>query len=108
LYVVPAGPGEAKDVGEALRCKLAGLQHRFPGVAVVDRRGEFQVAIPDRYRVGHEAHFAEVTQQFLGYLRNPSSIPAWERPNLLTKYHITTACMARAQAGSALKSSSGA
>lgn len=46
--------------------------------------------IPDRYRVGHEAHFGQVTEQFLEYLRNPRSIPAWEKANMLAKYFVTT------------------
>ena len=46
--------------------------------------------IPDRYRVGHEAHFAQVTNQFFQYLKSPQSMPAWEKPNMLVKYFIST------------------
>jgi hypothetical protein len=49
-----------------------------------------QVTIPDRYRIGHEAHFAQVTNQFLMYLHNPSSLPRWEKANMLAKYCVTT------------------
>jgi hypothetical protein len=55
-----------------------------------DRGDEWQLAIPDLYRVGHEAHFAQVTQQFLGYLQEPNSLPVWEKPNMLAKYLVTT------------------
>ena len=48
------------------------------------------VFVPDRYRVGHEAHFAQVTRSFLGYLKAPASLPKWERPNMLAKYYVTT------------------
>jgi hypothetical protein len=40
--------------------------------------------------VGHEAHFAQVTKQFLGYLKELNSLPAWEKPNMLAKYFVTT------------------
>ena len=45
------------------------------------------------FRVGHEAHFAQVTRNFLGYLRDRSTLPAWERPNMLAKYYVTTTGM---------------
>ena len=51
---------------------------------------EIHVAIPDTFRVGHEAHFAEVTREFLRMLRDRRALPAWERPNMLAKYFVTT------------------
>jgi hypothetical protein len=48
------------------------------------------VTIPDAFRVGHEAHFAHVTSSFLGYLEDRESLPAWERPNMLAKYYLST------------------
>ena len=49
-----------------------------------------RVTIPDQYRVGHEAHFAQVTKQFFEYLKRPETFPAWENPNMLAKYYVTT------------------
>jgi hypothetical protein len=46
--------------------------------------------VPDKYRDGHEAHFAEVARRFFTYLRNPESIPSWEAANMLAKYYTTT------------------
>src|SRR5690606_32323498 len=46
---------------------------------------DWVVTIPERYHVGHEAHFAQVTERFLRYLRD-GNIPHWEVPNMLTKY----------------------
>ena len=48
------------------------------------------LAIPDALRVGHEAHFAQVTASYLRYVRDPRTLPAWERPNMLAKYYVTT------------------
>ena len=68
---------------------LLGSRH-IPGVAVDERRGEIHIAIPDALRNGHEAHFAQVTRNFLRYLADRKSLPAWERPNMLAKYFVTT------------------
>jgi hypothetical protein len=48
------------------------------------------VTIPDLYRVGHEAHFAQVTNRFFEYLKQPETLPAWEKPNMLAKYYVST------------------
>ncbi len=40
------------------------------------------------YYVGHEAHFAQVMQNFLRYLRE-GRLPDWEVPNMLAKYYTT-------------------
>ena len=51
---------------------------------------DLRIVIPDKYRVGHEAHFAQVTGLFLGYLKDPKSVPAWEKANMRAKYEVTT------------------
>ena len=43
------------------------------------------ITIPDKYKEGHEAHFAQVTAQYLKSLAN-GKLPGWEVPNMLTKY----------------------
>lgn len=86
LYVVPGAPG----VKAALEHKVGELAKRFPGVGTEDQGGQVRVTIPDRYRVGHEAHFAQVTNQFFAYLNRPETFPAWENPNMLAKYWVST------------------
>lgn len=88
LYVVPGA--EKAAVAGALRRKIDALQAPFPGLTVSDGADRLRVDIPDRYRVGHEAHFGQVTEQFLEYLRNPKSLPAREKANMLAKYFVTT------------------
>jgi predicted dehydrogenase len=83
LYVVG-------DVGAALTPVVAALAKQYPGIAVEDRGGEFRIGIPDSYRVGHEAHFAQVANQFFEYLRHPETFPAWENPGMLAKYAVST------------------
>jgi hypothetical protein len=62
----------------------------YPGVAVEERGEEIHVVIPDAFRVGHEAHFAQVTAEFLRFVRDRRAVPPWERPNMLAKYYVTT------------------
>ena len=89
LYVIPA-EGMKSDVLTAVQARIKALEKDYPGLAVEDRGAEIHIAIPDAFRVGHEAHFADVTTNFLKYLRNRSALPSWERPNMLAKYFVTT------------------
>ena len=89
LYVVPASASKA-EVFAALKNRIAALQTTYPGLAVKESSTEARIVIPDRYRVSHEAHFAQVTNQFFGYLKSPGTLPAWEKPNMLVKYFIST------------------
>lgn len=79
---------------EQWRQRLAGV---YPGVGIEALGREFRVTFPDHYRVGHEAHFAQVTRDFLAYVRGKRPLPAWEKPNLLAKYFLTTTGVARGQ-----------
>jgi predicted dehydrogenase len=97
LYVVPNDPDDRGGVVAALGRKVRALQAFFPGVAVEDQGKQLWVSIPDHFRIGHEAHFASVTHQFLDYLKDPRSLPAWEKANMLAKYAVTTQGVALAR-----------
>ena len=90
LYVMPASASVKTEVFDALRKKVAALQTVYPGIAVQENGAEARLVIPERFRVGHEAHFAQVTNKFSGYLKTPRTLPAWEKPNMLVKYFIST------------------
>jgi len=45
---------------------------------------------------GHEAHFAQVAQEFLGCVEK-RSLPDWEVPAMIAKYHTTTRALAIAE-----------
>jgi predicted dehydrogenase len=100
LYVVPNRPEDRAAVAGALRRKVEALQAAYPGVAVEDEGERLHVVIPAALRVGHEAHFALLAARFLGYVRNPETLPAWERPNMLAKYYVTTRGVELARRGS--------
>jgi predicted dehydrogenase len=88
LYVAPLG--DPAPVWRALHAKVAELQGEWPGLSVVIDGAEARLDIPDKFRVGHEAHFAQVVNRFLEYLKSPQTLPAWERSNMLAKYYVST------------------
>jgi predicted dehydrogenase len=90
VYVVPNGPQNRAAVTQALEARLRLLQTDYAGTAYETSGDELHITIPDRHRIGHEAHFAQVLSQFLGYLAAPQSMPSWERPNMIAKYTVST------------------
>lgn len=65
---------------------VAGLQTKFPGVTAEAAGDGYKLVVPDKYKVGHEAHFAQVTEAYLRYLE-AGRLPRWEVPNMLVKHH---------------------
>lgn len=90
LYIVPAAEAWRAEVFAAVRRRIAQLQARWPGLAAVGIDDELRLEVPDRFRVGHEAHFAQVANRFFEYVREPRSMPAWERPGMIAKYLVST------------------
>jgi len=97
LYVVPANAGEKAAVLAAVSKRIAAVQSRFPKVAVSDLGSELRIDVPDALRITHEDHFAQVAKRFLQYVRDRRTLPAWERPNMIAKYTLTTQGMALAR-----------
>jgi predicted dehydrogenase len=90
LSVWPNDAADRRAILAALRHRVRELGHRFPGLSVVQRHGQFHVTIPDGLRTDHESHFARVLERFIQFVQNPAAVPAWEAPNMLAKYHVTT------------------
>jgi predicted dehydrogenase len=85
LYV-ERNPSVAPEAHEAALTKaIEHAQGKWPGVAVRREGDKFAIDVPAKYDVGHEAHFAQVTSDFLRYLRE-GKLPEWEVPNMLVKY----------------------
>jgi hypothetical protein len=68
-----------------LRAAIKKVSKTWPGIDIKREGDTFVVTVPDKYHNGHEAHFAQVTENFLKYLR-AGKLPEWEVPNMLTKY----------------------
>jgi predicted dehydrogenase len=90
VFVTAVNPTDHAELVRRLSAKCELIRGRLPGLAVLDLNTEMQVLIPEKLRTTHEEHFAMVMDEFVRYFHNPRAIPAWERPNTLGKYYITT------------------
>jgi len=95
LYVVPNDASRTAAILAAVERRLS-APRLWEKASAADRMraerlgDEIHIAIPDSLRVGHEDHFAEVTEHFLRYVRDRGALPSWERPNMAAKYYVTT------------------
>jgi hypothetical protein len=90
LYIVPADAKKKEEIAVAVNKRFQAIADKYPGLAIEDRGSELHVAIPDKFRTTHDEHFGEVARRFFGFLKDPKSLPAWEKPNMLAKYWVTT------------------
>ena len=95
LYIEPVNKDD-KAFETDLKGALSKVQAKYPGVDV-QRSGEiWTVIVPEKYHNGHEAHFGQVTEKYLEYLQD-KNMPAWEVPNMITKYYVTTEALEMAK-----------
>ena len=87
LYILPK---EKKGFEESLNEAISGaVAEQFSGTTIEKLNdGSFRVNIPDEFKIGHEAHFGQVTENFLKYL-GEGQLPNWEVPNMISKYYTT-------------------
>jgi predicted dehydrogenase len=90
LYIEPNINGAGYEAQLMDQLKL--VQAKYPGIGLKKEGNRWEVIIPDKYKDGHEAHFARVTGKFLGYLKN-GDMPKWEVPNMIAKYYTTTTAL---------------
>lgn len=85
LFIEPV-PGRSRDdLRVETEKALQSLRAKYPGLALREESGGWRVLVPARYEVGHEAHFAQVTRDYLRSWRM-GALPEWEAPNMITKY----------------------
>jgi predicted dehydrogenase len=69
----------------SLRAAVAEVAKAYPGIDAKAEGDHFVITVPEKYHNGHEAHFGQVTENFLKYVRD-GKLPAWEVPNMIVKY----------------------
>ena len=89
LYVESKPDATALQFEQTLRAAIAKLNATWPGLDLKPAGGVWEIVIPDKYRIGHEQHFAQVTEKFLRFLAD-GNMPGSEAPNMLAKYYTTT------------------
>jgi predicted dehydrogenase len=92
LFIKHVG-ADLEGFEQELSRSLPVIAARYAGVSLNRIEADkWEVVVPDVYRNGHEAHFGQVTENFLRYLKE-GSMPEWETPNMLAKYFVTTAAL---------------
>jgi len=89
LYVENKSGLPAADFERTLRAAVESLCASWPGLDVKPAGTAWEIVVPQKYSVGHEAHFAQVTERFLRFLAD-GKVTSWEVPNMLAKYYTTT------------------
>jgi predicted dehydrogenase len=94
LYIEPINPVQGYETELLEEFKL--IQDKFPGVELERDGMQWKVIVPEKYNVGHEAHFAQVTRKYLQFLVD-GRLPEWEVPNMIAKYYTTTRALEMAK-----------
>jgi predicted dehydrogenase len=96
LYIEATDALSPRKFEKALKKAMSLVSEKYPGVFAKEwEEQSWVLEIPNKYKVGHEAHFGQVTEKFLGYLEK-GSLPVWEIPNMIVKYYTTTEGMKKA------------
>ena len=85
LYIESAKGADDKALAAHARKAVETVAKKFPGIGLEPDGKAWRVTVPEKYHNGHEAHFAQVTENYLRYLRE-GKLPDWEVPNMITKY----------------------
>jgi len=87
LYILPLK--DTKEYDSSLQQAVEKMHINYPGIAIEKSGKAWKVVIPDTFKVGHEAHFAQVLQRYLQYLKT-GQLPEWEIPGMIAKYYTAT------------------
>jgi len=90
LYIMPTFIDSPDMFRKDLEEGFQKVAEKYPGISL-NEIDEFtwRVEIPEKYKVGHEAHFGQVTETFLDYITG-GTFPEWEIPDMIVKYYTTT------------------
>lgn len=90
LYIEALPDIDLAAYEKELATAMSAVVDKYPGVALNKIADNvWQVQIPVKYRVGHEAHFGQVMENYLQYLQD-GKLPDWEVPNMIAKYYVTS------------------
>jgi hypothetical protein len=86
LYIEPVD--NSAEYAATLLKAIVVLAKKYGGLAIKKSTNGWELVVPEKYELNHEACFAEVTKRYLDYLQK-GKMPAWEVPNMLAKYYTT-------------------
>jgi hypothetical protein len=91
LYIIAEEGADLNLLATNLEKVVKSLPQAGLNIEKVDKNS-WKVIVPEPLKVGHEAHFAQVTAKYLEYLK-AGALPEWEVPNMITKYYTTTSAL---------------
>ena len=71
---------------KALAAAVAEFNKSYPGVSFKAEGEGWTMLVPQKYEIGHEAHFSQVMNMYLGWMKKGEQ-PADYLPNMLVKYY---------------------
>lgn len=90
LYIEALPETDLQEFAGYLYNAVQDLSSKYEGLEVKKLGDNLWVAeIPEKFKVGHEAHFGQVAEKYLDYLAQ-GKMPEWEVPNMIVKYYTTT------------------
>jgi predicted dehydrogenase len=87
---------KSKGYEDAVAASFKAVQDKFPGIELKKNKAGWEISIPVKYDNGHEAHFAQVANKYMEYLKE-GKLPEWEVPNMIAKYYTTTQALKQAK-----------
>ena len=89
VYVLPRKGQDKAALEKALAAAVAEFNKTYPGVAFKPQGEGWIMDVPQKYEIGHEAHFSQVMNMYLGWMKKGEQ-PADYLPNMLVKYYTLT------------------
>jgi len=95
LYIEPVDKTNQNDWNEAVQAGLNNMLKKYLDIQCKKAGNGWQIIIPDKYKIGHEQHFAEVIRKYIQYIKE-GKMPEWETAGMLAKYYTTTEALEKA------------
>jgi predicted dehydrogenase len=90
LYIEALPETDLQEFAGYLYNAVQDLSSKYPGLELQKLDDNLWMTnIPEKFKVGHEAHFGQVAEKYLGFLAQ-GKMPEWEVPNMIVKYYTTT------------------
>ena len=86
VYVKPRAGQDKAALAKALAVAVAEFNKTYPGVSFEETADGWRMVVPQKYEIGHEAHFSQVMNMYLGWMKKGEQ-PADYLPNMLVKYY---------------------
>ena len=86
VYVKPRAGQDKAALEKALAAAVAEFNKTYPGVAFKAEGDGWTMVVPQKYEIGHEAHFSQVMNMYLGWMKKGEQ-PADYLPKMLVKYY---------------------